>query len=461
MSMGPGIGGAQSLTKQMTPTWNASATWVNGNHTYKFGADVGIFGYPIAALAASNGSFVFSPNQTSQLASCTGSSCSALQSSTVGAGTVGFPYASFLLGLVNNGTVNPVANLRTGKHFLGFFAQDTWKITRKLTLDYGLRYDYATYPKEQYGRMPSLAPGLANPTAGGHPGGIVYEATCNCNFSKNYPFAFGPRLGLAYQITPKTVLRAGIGVTYDGTATAATGTASASPNNAFSAPGFGAEAMTLQNGVPPAYVLPWPNLNAGAYPNPNFPASLNGPTSVVDQNGGRPARQIQWSVGLQREIARDLIVEAAYVGNRGAWWLSTNLDNYNALTPQFLSSQYGLDVNSLADRTILTAPVGSSSAGRFQNKLPYAGFPTTASVAQSLRPFPQFSSGLSPLWATQGRTWYDSLQVKATKRLSHGLDVLYAFTWSKEFQLELSSAPSTTCSIAIRTRRSPDSRGLL
>jgi hypothetical protein len=166
-------------------------------------------------------------------------------------------------------------------------------------------------------------------------------------------------------------------------------------------------------------------------------------------------------VGLQREIARDLIVEAAYVGNRGAWWLSTNLDNYNALTPQFLSSQYGLDVNSLADRTILTAPVGSSSAGRFQNKLPYAGFPTTASVAQSLRPFPQFSSGLSPLWATQGRTWYDSLQVKATKRLSHGLDVLYAFTWSKEFQLELSSAPSTTCSIAIRTRRSPDSRGLL
>ncbi len=53
MSMGPGIGGAQSLTKQMTPTWNASATWVNGNHTYKFGADVRIFGYPIAALAAS------------------------------------------------------------------------------------------------------------------------------------------------------------------------------------------------------------------------------------------------------------------------------------------------------------------------------------------------------------------------------------------------------------------------
>ena len=107
---------------------------------------------------------------------------------------------------------------------------------------------------------------------------------------------------------------------------------------------------------------------------------------MVDQNSGRPARQIQWSAGLQREIGRDLVVEAAYVGNRGAWWLSSALDNYNALTPQLLLSQYGLDVNSAADRAILTAAIGSAAAGRFQNKLPYAGFPSTAGVAQALRP---------------------------------------------------------------------------
>jgi hypothetical protein len=437
MTMGPVVAGnsAQSVTKQMTPTYQASVTWVKDNHTYKFGSEVREFGYPLLALANTNGSFVFSANQTAQPYA---------QSAIIGGRTVGFPYASFLLGLVNNGTVNPPADLRTGKHFIALFAQDSWKITRKLTFDYGLRYDYDTYPKEQYGRLPTLEPALANPTAGGRPGGVIYEATCHCSLGRNYPYAFGPRLGVAYQITPKTVFRAGFGIAYDGTATAATGTASAAPANNFTAPGFGDPAMTLAGGVPSTYVLPWPNLSAGAYPNPNFPAFLNGMTSVVDQNAGRPARQIQWSSGFQREILRDLALDVTYVGNRGAWWLSTILDNYNALTPQILSA-VGLDINNSGDRAILRAPIGSSAAGRLQNHLPYAGFPLTTTVAQSLRPFPQFSSGLAPLWAPEGRTWYDSLQLKVTKRYSHGLILDYAFTWAKEEQLgvETTIPPAT------------------
>lgn len=430
-NMGPLVGGgltaagAQSLTKQMTPTYQASLTWVKNNHTFKVGSEVREFGYPLLVLTNTNGLFVFSANQTAQPYA---------QSSTIGGRTVGFPYASFLLGAVNNGAVNPPADLRTGKHFISFFAQDSWKVTRKLTLDYGIRYDYDTYPKEQYGRLPTLDPTLANPTVGGYPGGVTYESTCHCSFAHNYPYAFGPRLGVAYQITGKTVFRAGIGIAYDGTATAATGTNSASPANNFTAPGFGDPAMTLAGGVPQQYLLPWPNLSAGAYPNPNFPAAQNGPTSVVDQNAGRPARQIQWSVGLQREILPNLMLDVSYVGNRGAWWLSTILDNYNAITPQILAAN-GLDINNATDRAILRAPLSSTAAGRFQNKVPYAGFPVTSTVAQSLRPFPQFTSGLTPLWAPQGRTWYDSLQLKVTKRYSHGLILDYAFTWAKEQQL--------------------------
>ncbi len=184
---------------------------------------------------------------------------------------------------------------------------------------------------------------------------------------------------------------------------------------------------------------------------PNFPSILNGPPNVVDPNAGRPARQVQWSVGIQREIIKDLVVDAAYVGNRGAWWLSSTLVNYNALTPENLLAN-GLDLNDAASRAILRAPISSTAAGRFQNKLPYAGFPATATVAQSLRPYPQFSSGLTPLWAPVGRTWYDSLQLKVTKRVSHGLDVVYAFTWAKELQMGTESVGTTPVINGVQNR---------
>jgi hypothetical protein len=425
VGMGPGVGGAQSLTKQMTPSFQASLTDVRGNHTLKFGSEVRIFGYPYLSLAQTNGSFSFSGAETAQPYA---------QSTTIGVGTVGFPYASFLLGLVDSGTVNPPANVRTGKRFISLFAQDSWKVTRKLTLDYGLRYDFDTYPREQYGRMPSLAPTTPNPTAGGYPGATIYEQTCHCSFARNYPYAFGPRFGMAYQFLPKSVLRLGAGIVYDGTATASTGATSSGPNDAFSSPTFGTQAMTLGGGVPQSYVLPWPNFSPGAFPNPNFPAAANGPANVVDRNAGRPARQIQWNIGIQREVIKDLVIDASYVGNRGAWWLSSSLVNYNALTPQMLLAK-GLDITNPADRAILTAQIGSSAAGRFQNQIPYQGFGTTNTVAQAVRPFPQFKSGLAAVWAPLGRTWYDALQFKATKRVSHGLDVVYVFSYQHEYQL--------------------------
>ena len=135
-----------------------------------------------------------------------------------------------------------------------------------------------------------------------------------------------------------------------------------------------------------------------------------------------------------QDVERNTLVEASYVGNRGAWWLSTVLNNYNALSVDALTKA-GLDINNAADRAILRATIGSTAAGRFQNKLPYAGFPGSSTVAQSLRPFPQFNSGLGALWAPQGRTWYDSLQAKVTQRVWHGFEAAYAFTWAKEMQL--------------------------
>jgi hypothetical protein len=124
-------------------------------------------------------------------------------------------------------------------------------------------------------------------------------------------------------------------------------------------------------------------------------------------------------------------VEAAYVGNRGNWLTANNLVNPNALSDELLS-QYGLNRLNPDDQRLLTSRIDSQLARQRGFTAPYEGYPGSATVAQTLRPFPQFNSGLQPRWAPLGNSWYDSLQAKVTKRYSHGLDLTAAFTWQKE-----------------------------
>ena len=155
----------------------------------------------------------------------------------------------------------------------------------------------------------------------------------------------------------------------------------------------------------------------------------------MDPNAGRPARQYQWSVGFQREITTNLVVDLTYVGNRGIWWQAPGLLNLNANTPERLKS-FGLDVTNLADQDLLRLTFTSDAvSSRFT--LPYASFPTNGTLAQALRPFPQFTSttptgsAIPVYWNPMGRTWYDALQVKVTQRFSHGLSATGNFSWSK------------------------------
>jgi len=414
------------------PTANTSLTWVKDNHTYKFGGEMRIEGIPTLLYSSTNGVYNFNAAQTG---------LPSTQGQTLQGGTVGFPYASFMMGRVNSARVAYPPYLRLGKSMWGFFAQDTWKLSRKLTLDYGLRYDYGTYHREQYGRIPNFSMGTANPSAGGHLGAVIFEGDgpghCSCSFAKNYPFAFGPRIGAAYQINSKTVLRAGWGIVYNGTPDNNGASANIPVPVDVNAPAFGEPVMILQTGIPFA-PQPWPDLNPGQFP---VPGTLTAPKLAIDQNAGRPARQMQWSIGLQREIGKNLAVEAAYVANRGVWWSAPALIDVNAISPQILS-QYGLDLNSANDRALLAARLNSpaATARGFHTRLPYSGFPATATVAQSLRPFPQFTS-VQHLWSPLGKTWYDSLQAKVTKRFSYGLSFTSVFTWQKTLTLAADASP--------------------
>jgi hypothetical protein len=342
-----------------------------------------------------------------------------------------------MLGMANTASISNAADPQYRRTNWGFFLQDTWKVTRKLTFDYGIRYDLQPAADELHYRTSMFAPTLNNPNAGNLPGATIYAGyndpkRCNCIFTSTYPYAFAPRLGLAYQLTPKTVLRAGWGLSYGqltGFNYIGGGNSQGMGFNTipFDNPAFGEAAVLLRQGL----VYNPNDLTAASY-DPSLrvvAGQLNTGLQHIDRNGGRPPRINQWNISLQRELTKDLVLEGAYVGNRGAWFRADGLVNYNAVTPAMLAA-VGLNINNAADRTLLTSRIDSPQVRARGFVPPYAGFPGSATLAQSLRPFPQFTT-INSLWAPLGNNWYDSLQIKATKRYSYGLDFSVAYTWSK------------------------------
>ena len=409
---------ALGLSKMEKPSANASMTWVRGKHIFKFGAELRIEGYPSVAEYPAYGSLNFSAEQT-VLPSTYGQ--------TLTGGSIGFPYASFLLGFMDSGDIGVVSQPRLGKHGYAFYVQDSWKVTPKLTLEYGLRYDYQTYLRDGRGRMASFSPTALNPAAGNLPGAMVYEGSgeghCNCDFASVYRNAFGPRIGMAYQLGDKTILRAGMGVIYGQTAADTGAPLISGSTNPFFSTTYGNAARKLSNGFPSA--ASWPNLDI----NQTYIGSGVSPVAI-SPDAGRPPRQIQWSIGIQRELPGKLVMELAYVGNRGSGWETNGLANLNALTTTALTDR-SLDITIANDRLLLLSTLNSSLASQKGYVAPYAGFPTTETVAQSLRPFPQYGDILYR-WAPLGKTWYDSAQLKVTRQFSAGVAFTGGFSYQKE-----------------------------
>lgn len=451
----------QTLNFEEKPTFNSNLTWIRGSHTYKAGAEV-------LLEQVYNGSF-----STVTLATGTQATSEPFTPTNgLNGQTMGFGFASFLLGdygyvnpltqAVSSTTQNPQENYRQGNQEWGLYIQDSWKVTRKMTVDYGLRWDYATQYKEQYNRLGQFSPTAPNPSAGGAPGGTIFANTCNCPFYRSpYPFALGPRLGVAYQIDPKTVFRAGWGVNYQfvaassGAIVATSGVYPLAGINPFvndQTPGF------LQAPV-------WPNTDPGRYPVPGTTPGSSGTPTAPDRNAERPPRVNQWSIGIQRQITNSFLIEASYVANRGVWEQSAGsfgggpygyLSQISAATYAKFGLypyagtgpsgyNYSIPGNSCrpgndCDRALLNLPLTSpvvqaklASVG-LANFSPYPGFSSIRGVTlqSALYPYAQFGN-LAVSNSPTGDSRYNSLQVQATKRLSHGLQAGGAFTWAKGF----------------------------
>ena len=381
-----------------------AVSWVRGLHSFKFGADARWLETNGADYFGSQGNFAFNT----------------LETGLPGTSSSGSAFASFLLGDVHQGQLNQLTLVPGIRYrYIAGFAQDDWKISRTLTLNLGLRYEIYFPRAEAHDNLASFDPALANPGAGNLPGAIEFLGTGAgrsglSSFAKTDYKNFGPRVGFAYAATPKTTVHGGYGVYYG------PGNADAGLRQSQSF-GFGFNASPVfsstNNGVTPAF-----NWDGGFPQNYVRPPSLtptvaNGSAvAMIGSGDGRPPYFQNWSVGVQQEVAANLLVEADYVGVKGTR-LGTALMQPNELNPSYLSLG-----------SLLSAPVTSAAAKAAGIAVPYAGF--TGSVAQALRPFPQYLN-ITNLSNPNGNSTYHALHAKMERRVSRGLTGVVAYAWSK------------------------------
>ena len=437
---GPAGGIHSSGFTEHRPSANTNLTYVKRNHTFKLGMEMYYAQIPTQSLSNTSGQWNFGGG-TAQIAAQNVASAIA-----TGQTPGGFGFADFLQGNLTSISLGVPSDSSVRKYQWAMFLQDTWKVTRKLTFDYGVRWDLGTYAHEQFGRSSNFSTTVPNPSAGGHPGGQIYESTCNCNFASTYPYAIGPRVGFAYSLDRKTVIRGGVGLVY-GLSPSLGGTISnsgSSPSIAFGQilTNSNGSPAPLKNGLPDNVIIRWPDVTNAAAGQTNN-AVVFAP-QWADPNSGRPSRVLQYNVTVQREITRNFVLEAAYVGNRAVWLPANLTPQPNDLSIAYLNS-LNLPIpvgnttksptSSLLGTTmsnLTTANISTLMADGINPLGPYTGFPLNAqAVRQAIKAFPQYSFGPTETGAPQGKTWYDGLQITATKRLSHGLTVNGNYTYSK------------------------------
>lgn len=400
---------------------NDSVSWVKGKHNFKFGGGVRMLQFNVRRLTQSSGEFDFDPAQTSN-----------------GATGNGNAVASSLFGLVNQASLNYGAFSGVRYKDFYFFAEDSYKLTPRLTLNYGLRYDLDVPASEAFDRFSAVDPTLPNPGAGNIPGAYTYFGSgAGRNGRKRpqdtYTKAFGPRLGFAYSINSKTVVRGGYGIFYE---PLKEGSFADQDGLGF----FNKETLTTANVAPFQIDGGVPHLLPPT--GPFTPEGQNGNSGVilVPRNSGRPADIQTWNLDIQRQITTNLIVSVAYVGTKGTHLPALNIIP-NQVNPSFLSlgSELRMNASCLANNTCPNA----IAAGV---KLPYATF--TGNINQLLRPFPQYGdfnqedNSFTP--DRTGNSTYHAMQLGLEKRFAEGLSFLVSYTVSKNLTDADSAGPGVS-----------------
>lgn len=391
--------------------------------------------------------------------------------------TTGYSYASFLLGAVDSASFSRQVIASTGErlHPLSLYVQDDLKFTPKLTLNLGLRWDLYPPFTEAENRYSFLNPNGTNPYSG-YAGSLEFAGNgapglfCNCSSpAKTYYGNFGPRLGFAYSLSDKTVLRGAFGIMYahaGGTGISSTFLQGNGILGYSAAPSFTNTDTADYPGLPAFWLNPngpvsTPNggsQNGKAIPGYNYPPAINASTAglgtyystilpagatgsslnyIDPRLGGRSPEFVTYNLGFERALYKGVMIDVNYVGNNGHFLGVSGARGYyiNQSDPKYLALG---PIPSAANpkSSILGQAVSSADFAKAQALFPNLRvdptFPTKQPISQLIKPFPQYS-GISDSYDATGSTSFNSLQVSLQDRTPiHGLTFTLNWTWEKE-----------------------------
>ena len=370
-------------------------------------------------------------NYTSQYTTANGSGAS--QNMT--APQQGITAASLLAGA---GVWDVQRNLKPilSAHYYGLYSQNDWRASSKLTLNFGLRWDFQPAPKERHNREASFD--LNEQNAFGSLGSINFPGVNGNSLWNSEYHDFQPRLGAAYQLDDRTVLRGGFGITYIPSNTGNYSSNLLYYENAFSASTNDEPYGLTPQGVPvgqfstdgastgPAIIVPAPG------PNPKNPAVYSpGSAFITNEPNGRV---MQWNVFVERKLSPSWFLSAGYVGTYGSHlqtgWLSfENEQNVPASVLSSWHSQYVASGGTLdPSQEQIPNPYQPASGP----PLAFGGGLGNSTIPAYIPylPYPL----LSQLWALQenlGSSNYNALQVRIMHQFSSGLLVNAHYSWSK------------------------------
>jgi hypothetical protein len=334
--------------------------------------------------------------------------------------TSGNAVASLLLGTGASGDAPYQAALALQQLNWGWYVQDSWRATSRLTIGVGLRYEIQGARTERFNRLNYFATQATSPLAAatGLPlkGGLAYVGNGDRGLWDTDYSNFAPRLSVAYKITDRLVFRSGYGI-FNPSTYAVSGDAQKSSD------GYSADTVWNStaggNGLQPLSLLSNPFPQGLTQPN----GAAGGLLTQVGQNvyatqRSHPTPYVQtYSADFQYQLLPSAVVEAGYIGTQGRKLLLGTLNNLNQLPSQYLS------LGSALNNSVANPFAGSISSG------PLSG--ATIPYWRTLVAYPQFT-GVNLLGDTPGASSsYNALTLKYTQRLTSGLTVLATYQWSK------------------------------